>query len=130
MPCCLCGLCGLCGFADKLPNNFQNTPSAIFSSHAGAGEGIWFSFRGVAYQNNSLVTLQDIGEWGDALFCVTDSTACCRSGVNMPAIGNWYFPNGTRMPSSGFQWDIHRTRGQSVYFNTGEEVETMESTAV
>ena len=29
------------------------------------------------------------------------------------AIGNWYFPNGTRIPSSGAQGDLHRTRGQS-----------------
>ena len=28
----------------------------------------------------------------------------------MPAIGNWFFPNGTRVPGSGHQWDFHRTR--------------------
>ena len=27
------------------------------------------------------------------------------------AIGNWFFPNGTRVPSVGSKWDIHRTRG-------------------
>ena len=30
---------------------------------------------------------------------------------NKTALGNWFFPNGTRVPSSGVQWDIHRTRG-------------------
>ena len=94
----------------------QSIPSVIFSSDPGAGEGIWFSLRGVAYQNNSLVTLQDIGEGGDALFCVTDLTACCLyyTDVNGFAVGNWYFPNGTRVPSSGNKWDFHRTRGQMV----------------
>ena len=29
-------------------------------------------------------------------------------------LGNWYFPNGTRVPSSGNQWNFHRTRGQMV----------------
>ena len=30
-------------------------------------------------------------------------------------IGNWYFPNGSRIPSaSGGQWDIYRTRDQMV----------------
>ena len=24
--------------------------------------------------------------------------------------GNWFFPNETRVPSSGVQWDFHRTR--------------------
>ena len=97
----------------------RQSPAQFFKAypHAGAGEGVWFSFRGTAYQNNSLVTLEDIGEWGDALFCVTDLTACCRSpyiGVNVPAIGNLYFPNGTRVVSSGAQWDFYRTRGQKV----------------
>ena len=99
------------------PEQFFKAYPCDISSHAGAGEAIWFSFRGVAYQNNSLVTLEDIGEWSDALFCVTDQPACCRSpyiGVNVPAIGNWYFPNGTRVVSSSFQWDFQRTRGQSV----------------
>ena len=30
------------------------------------------------------------------------------------ALGNWFFPNGTRVQSSGVKWDIHRTRGQMV----------------
>ena len=99
------------------PEQFFKAYPCDISSHAGAGEGVRFSLRGVVYYNNSLVTLEDIGEWGDALFCVTDQPACCRSpyiGVNVPATGNWYFPNGTRVVSSGFQWDFHRTRGQSV----------------
>ena len=27
------------------------------------------------------------------------------------ALGNWFFPNETRVPSSGNNWDFHRTRG-------------------
>ena len=57
------------------------------------------------------MTLEDIGDGDDALFCLTDSTACCRFPFRA---GNWYFPNGTRVPSSGIQWDFHRTTGQSV----------------
>ena len=52
------------------------------------------------------MTLEDIGEGDDALFCVTDLTACCRA----PALGNWFFPNGTRVPSNSNQWDIYRVR--------------------
>ena len=52
------------------------------------------------------MTLEDIGEGDDALLCVTDLTACCRA----PALGNWFFPNGTRVPSNGNQWDIYRVR--------------------
>ena len=63
------------------------------------------------------MTLEDIGDGDDALLCVTDLTACCRSPyipLRSVAIGNWFFPNGTRVPSSGAQWDFHRRRGQSV----------------
>ena len=61
--------------------------------------------------------LEDIGEGDDALLCITNYTACCRppyTSVNGPALGNWYFPNGTRVPSADMQWDFHRTRGQMV----------------
>ena len=37
---------------------------------------VWFSLNGTTYQNNSIVTLEDIGEGGDALLCVTDVTDC------------------------------------------------------
>ena len=67
------------------------------------------------YQNNSLVTLDNIGGGDNALLCLTDLTACCRlpytNGTGQKAIGNWFFPNGTRVPSSNAQWDFHRTRG-------------------
>ena len=81
-----------------------------------AGEGVWFSFNGTIYQNNSNVTLEDIGEDGDSsLLCMTNQTACCRppytDAIEQQAIGNWYFPNGTRVPSSGQLWGFHRTRG-------------------
>ena len=83
-------------------------------------EGVRFSLNGTTYQNNSLVTLEDIGEGVYALFCVTDETACCRppytDSTGLVLRGNWFFPNGTRVSSGGLQWDFHRTRGQSVVF--------------
>ena len=78
-------------------------------------EGVRFSLNGITYQNNSIVTLEDIGEGDNALGCVTDQTACCQAGsTSGSSLGNWFFPNGTRVPASGNQWDFHRTRGQSV----------------
>ena len=80
-------------------------------------EGIRFSLNGTTYQNNSLVTLEDIGEGDNALLCMTDLTACCRPPytdfIAPTTKGHWFFPNGTRVPSSGGRWDFHRTRGQS-----------------
>ena len=55
-----------------------------------------------------------MGEGGDALLCITNYTACCRppyTSINgSAALGNWFFPNGTRVQSSHVQWDFHRTR--------------------
>ena len=64
------------------------------------------------------MTLEDIGEGDDALLCITKQTACCRppdTGDTGKAMGNWYFPNGTRLPSEnaiGKEWELYRTRGQ------------------
>ena len=89
-----------------------------------------FSLRGTTYQNNSLVTLEDIqfGDDNNPLLCLTDLTTCCRgSDTNgMGALGDWFFPNGTAVPNmiigfvgggmSGIPiiWDFYRNRGPSV----------------
>ena len=80
------------------------------------GVGVWFSLRGKTYQNNSVLVLEDIGEGDDALLCLTDQTACC-SKTFTDALGsvkgNWFFPNGARVPSSivnttnDEQWDMY-----------------------
>ena len=104
-------------FSDKFEmcNMFQHINTHVITSIPGAGGSVSFWFRDTVYQNNSLVTLEDIGEGDDdALLCITDLTACCRppySGTVGPVIGNWFFPNGTRI---GEQWEMYRTRGQSV----------------
>ena len=61
------------------------------------------------------MALEDIGN--NTLDCVTNQTACCKPGPpyiakNGTSNGNWFFPNGTRVPSSGQQWDFHRTRDE------------------
>ena len=66
--------------------------------------------------------MEDIGSSMDSLLCVTNLTGCCKgSGDNSSTLlGNWYFPNGTRVPgeianeTSGEQWNFYRTRGQKV----------------
>ena len=81
------------------------------SSFPGASD-VWFSLNGTTYQNNSIVTLEDIGEQNDdALLCKTNLTTCCQSSNTG---GNWFFPNGTRVAGTKDQQDFHRTRGQMV----------------
>ena len=56
------------------------------------------------------MTLEEIGEGGDALLCMTNLTTCCRPRDMGTALGNWFFPNRTRVPSKGERWDLFRTR--------------------
>ena len=76
----------------------------LMSSFPGAGN-VWFSLNGTTYQNNSIVTLEDIGEKDDGLFCVTNGSIPSR---------NWFFPNGTRVPSNDNELDFYRTRDEMV----------------
>ena len=62
------------------------------------------------------MNLENIGEDDTALLCMTNLTACCRrpyTGENVTVFANWYFPNGTRVPSI-LIWDFYRNRGQSL----------------
>ena len=76
----------------------------------GAGD-VWFSLNGTTYQNNSCVALEEIGEGNDALSCRTNFTACCTRYTG-ESVGNWFFPNGIRVPTSAYRWGLYRSRGQ------------------
>ena len=67
---------------------------------------------GAIIPNHGFVLLDNIGESIDSLLCLTDLPACCSPPYAESALGNWFFPNGTRVPSSGNRWNFHRTRGQ------------------
>ncbi len=51
-------------------------------------------WRGIQYPNNSILNVEDIGEGDHALACQTDRRPCCRN----IRIGEWYYPNHTRVP--------------------------------
>ena len=78
--------------------------------------GIKFKLRGITYQNNNLVILEDIGEDDDALLCMTDNTACCARAQSPggDTLGDWYYPNGTGVPNMVDGNDFYRNRGPSV----------------
>ena len=48
--------------------------------------------------NNSYVNISQVGNSGsDSVQCVTDLSSCC-SGTQGNHRGDWYFPDGTRLP--------------------------------
>ena len=50
--------------------------------------------------NNSYVNLSLVGYYGNEVVCHTDLSTCCRRGDG-PDRGDWYFPNGDRLPFPG-----------------------------
>ena len=87
-------------------------------SFLSAGDKPVFLFRGTTYQNNSLVTLEDLGGGDDALHCITNDTDCCRhpfiKEFERSSYGNWFYPNDTRVQSEDVQWDFYRDRSLSI----------------
>ena len=90
-----------------------STRKYCFSSFPGAND-VWFSLRNATYQNNSCVTLEDIGEGDDALFCKTNLSVCCGHNTTRCAKGDWFFPDGSEVLGSAIEHDFYRNRSQMV----------------
>ena len=67
-------------------------------------------FMGQTLANHSYVNLSQVGRDGsDSVQCITDLFTCC-SGADGHHRGDWYFPDGTRLPFSGGGY-IYEHRG-------------------
>ena len=78
--------------------------------------GVGFLLNGVLYGNNSIVTLDEIGDESAALYCLTNEIDCCRSSdtpQGVRAIGEWFFSNGSSVDNEGSGDDTYRGRGPS-----------------
>ena len=68
--------------------------------------------------NNSYVDISQVGRpdvGGEGVQCITDLATCC-SGTDGPHRGDWYFPDGTRLPFNGDNVGIYEFRvAQRVY---------------
>ena len=73
----------------------------------------YVSFRGETLTNHSYVDLtevgDDTGDSGNTVRCHTDLMTCCRSDDG-PHRGDWYFPDGDRLPFSSPTIGIHEAR--------------------
>ena len=68
-----------------------------------------------SYVDLSLVGRPDLGV-GEGVQCITDLATCC-SGTDGSHRGDWYFPDGTRLPFPG-NVDIYEVRdAQRVYLS-------------
>ena len=69
------------------------------------------SFNGTTLANHSYVNLSLVGyDSKGSVLCHTDLFTCC-SGSQGIHRGDWYFPNGTRLPFSG---DVYEGRAAQI----------------
>ena len=67
---------------------------------------------GVDLTNHSYVNLTLVGNAPDgsnSVQCHTDLSTCCNAGAGQDR-GDWYFPNGTRLPLPANQLNIFESR--------------------
>ena len=74
----------------------------------------YVSFMGETLPNHSYVDLNlvgnpDLNENAHSVQCHTDLSTCC-SGAQGQHRGDWYFPDGTRLPFPTPDGDIHEAR--------------------
>ena len=72
----------------------------------------YVSFMSQTLANHSYVDISQVGNDGsgsDSVQCITDLTTCC-TGVQGPHRGDWYFPDGTRLPFQTSNIDIYENR--------------------
>ena len=72
-----------------------------------------FGLLGYPLADHSYVDLSAVGSAGDdsdSVVCHTDLTTCCSSGQG----GDWYFPNGDRLPIAGSSVPIGESRGAQI----------------
>ena len=82
----------------------------------------YVSFMGQTLANHSYVDISLVGsdDSGDSVLCHTDLNTCC-SGAQGPHRGDWYFPNGDRLPFPDGSPIIESRQAQRVdlYHNRG-----------
>ena len=78
--------------------------------------------------NNSLITMNHIGEGEEALFCLTDQKDCC---VNESDIhGSWFLPNGSKILSTSYAHFYVTHGNQTVGLNRAENSSLMFPTGI
>ena len=82
-------------------------------------------FQGVSYPNNSVLSLNDIGDisTGSAIFCTTNRSPCCSHPVR---VGQWYYPDGSMVPNNVAGKDFYRGRGddQTIHLSRRNNTQT------
>ena len=90
--------------------------------------GVHISLRGMNLSNNSVVFLDEIGDQtiknGSELQCITDRELCCRYPYTA---GQWFFPNGSKVPVKVEATGLYKNRGYAGTVNLNRPNTTVTS---
>ena len=67
-----------------------------------------FQLGGTTYPNNTVVLMEDIGEGDNALLCMSNNARCCDGSSTFR--GEFYYPNGIRVPIQSVGHSVYRNR--------------------
>ena len=85
-----------------------------------APAGVYLQINGARVPNHGFVGRGELSDRNrsidNPLLCVTpDNTTCCSSAeTGGTPLWNWYFPNGTEVPTNDTGWLFYITRGPGV----------------
>ena len=65
-------------------------------------------FKNKTYNSGDEIKIFDIGESADAVTCMTTISNCCNN--NNRRNGEWYYPNGSKVPTMDKNLDFYRNR--------------------
>ena len=89
--------------------------------------------RGVSYDDGATVLLSDIGVGENGLMCLTAQTDCCGLNANGISVvaerrGDFYYPNGTRVPILSNAGSDRLFRGRGYLFIVLQRLSTATTT--
>ena len=92
-----------------------------------------FTLRGVSYADGDTVLLSDIGEGENRLRCTTTQTDCCGQDATGGTVeadrrGEFYYPNGIRVPTRGGASSDGLFRGRGYQFISLQRLSTATTT--
>ena len=91
-------------------NIILNSHNNIIMHTVDSSPGVWLmsSKDGQVYPNNSILSLSEVFGTRYSLLCVTERRPCCSSSS---IAGDWYYHNGTAVPSYGQGFSFYTSRG-------------------
>ena len=72
-----------------------------------AAQPLFFILKGVRHENNTAISVDELGQDDDALMAITPNPDCCRGLIRL---GEFYYPDGSMVPINSAGQSLYRNR--------------------